>query len=131
MHADLRFLVFSVNTLVILADGTKSPFQFHSASTFEGLQHKIAEKLDCFSVKLTYRLENDKVKESSMAIQSQEDFVHFMGHMCLLAVRPKTASGKASTCALKPFRVIFENANKPPEPSTNRNGKKSGKRVRH
>ena len=79
----------------------------------EGLQHKIAEKLDCFSVKLTYRLENDKVKESSTAIQSQEDFVHFMGHMRLLAVQPKTASGKASTHALKPFCVICHRLSEP------------------
>src|SRR5712671_2877554 len=111
--------------------GFISPDGIFHIFLMEGLQHKIAEKLDCFSVKLTYRLENDKVKESSMAIQSQEDFVHFMGHMRLLAVWPKTASGKASTRALKPFRVIFENANKPLEPLTNRNGKKSGKWVRH
>jgi len=125
------FSVFSISAVVVLADGTKSPFQVHSGATFEGLQCKVAEKLDCFSVKLTYRLENEKRKDGSTSIQSQEDFVHFMGRMCSLSVPPKTASGKASARVMKPFCVVFENANKAPESVTNGNGKRAGKRVCH
>ena len=91
---------------------------------------KIMEKLDCYSLKLQYRLENDKPKEGSTSIQCEEDFIYFMARMRSLSVPQRTASGKAFLRAVKPFRVVFENANnKPVNLPINSNSKKSSKRV--
>jgi len=106
-HSDSHLLAFAVNAAIVLMDSTKSAFQFNTFWTFERLQKKVAEKVDCFSVKLTYHLENDKAKEGSTSIQSQEDFIHFMDCMCSLSVQPKMANGKPGRVP-KQFRVILE-----------------------
>ena len=116
--------------MVLLKDSTKSPLAFYSMTAFEGLRTKIMEKLNCYSLKLQYCLENDKPKEGSTLIQCEEDFIHFMACMHSLSVPQKTASGKASLRAVKPFHVVFENTNnKPVDPPVNSNSKKSSKQV--
>ena len=87
------------------------------------------EKLDCYTLKLQYRLENDKPKEGSTSIQSEEDFTYFMDCMRSLSVPQKTASGKASLRTIKPFCIVFENAHNKQSDQPVNSGKKSGKLV--
>ena len=87
------------------------------------------EKLDCYTLKLQYHLENDKPKEGSTSIQSKEDFTYFMDRMHSLSVPQKTASGKVSLRTIKPFRIVFENAHNKQSDQPVNSGKKSGKLV--
>jgi hypothetical protein len=90
-------------------DGSYSPFNVESTTSFDALRILIGEKLNCFpgTLQLVYRVNNNK---QSMSIRTEEELKIFMTQMRGQIVPPATKNGQPSTRSIKAVIVYFEDA---------------------
>ena len=102
-------------------DGSNSPFEISSATSFDDLRNLVSEKLGRFPglLRLCYRLDSDKVKSGATSIQTEMEFKIFKDRMRNLIVPPVLSNGKKSTRPMKKVVVCFEDGSTTDQQSTN------------
>jgi hypothetical protein len=125
------FKVFNVDCAVKCPNNSFSPFTIPSTVTFDDLCIKVSEKLNRFPglLQLRYRLDSDKPKTGPTSIQTPDELRLFIERMKQLIVPQRLPSGRISARALKPVRVLFEDATEEPVEREDGGSKPAGKQV--
>ncbi|KAI9455279.1 hypothetical protein HD554DRAFT_2042829 [Boletus coccyginus] len=104
--------IFDIEYAICQQDGTNSSFWISSFTLLNSLCNLIAEKLEWFPghVHLRYHLDSDKVKASTISIQTEDELKIFKNHMQNLLVPSLFASGKKLSHIMKKICMDQQNS---------------------